>query len=161
VEVARRLRVDAWPVALPGHVVVGVGVPSDHYVLVDPFHGGRPLSVHEAAEQVRKAGLPFSREHLAPTAPGPLLLRILANIRNLAAGTDDPATATWALELSLLVPGHPPALRRELGEMLGRAGDYLGGARELEAYADAMATVEPVAAETARRNARMARSRLN
>lgn len=161
VEVARRVGVSAYPIALPGHVVVGVGDPRGEQVLVDPFYGGRLLSVHDAAERVRAAGVGFRSSQLAPTPPTALLLRVLANIRRVAAASDDLPTRLWAVRLSLTVPGHPEQLRRELGELLGRRGDYVGGAGELEAYAAAVEDGEPAAAATARRAARMLRARLN
>jgi regulator of sirC expression with transglutaminase-like and TPR domain len=160
-EVARRLDVPAYPIALPGHVIVGIGDPDGDHVLVDPFRGGRPLTVHEAAERVRAAGVSFDRSDLAPTGTHALLLRILANIRHLAAEKDDTTTRMWAVNLSLAIPGHPAVLRRERGELLGRRGDFVGGARELVAYADAVEAVEPSAGATARRNAQMLRARLN
>jgi regulator of sirC expression with transglutaminase-like and TPR domain len=160
-EVARRLGVAAYPIALPGHVVVGIGDPAGEHVIVDPFRGGRLLTVHDAAERVRAAGASFRHEQLAPTTSLALLLRVLANIRLLAGEQDDTLTRLWATRLSLAVPGHPASLRRELGEILGRRGDYLGGARELDAFADAVDPVEPAAAATARRNAQMLRARLN
>ncbi|HMA46765.1 MAG TPA: transglutaminase-like domain-containing protein [Frankiaceae bacterium] len=159
-EVARRLGVPAYPVGMPGHVVVGIGTPG-HGVLVDPFAGGRTLSAHEAAERVRAAGVPFTREHLAPTPPVELLLRVLSNIRMLAARTDRPRVRLWAVELSLLLPRHPAALRRERGELLARLGDYLGAAAELSAYADAVAPAEPTVAQAARVAARAALARLS
>lgn len=161
VEVGRRLGVPVYPVALPGHVVAGIGDPAGDFVLVDPFRGGRRLSVHDAAELARAAGATFSRSQLQPCPPASLLLRILANIRHLAAGTDDTRTRLWAVRLSLAVPGHPAVLRRELGELLGRSGDFLGGAAELSAYADAVDPAEPAAAASARTKARMLRARLN
>jgi regulator of sirC expression with transglutaminase-like and TPR domain len=161
VEVARRVGLAAYPVALPGHVVVGIGDPAGRYVLVDPFRAGRPLSGHDAAEIVRASGARFHTGLLAPAPPAQLLLRVLANIRRLAADTDDPHTRLWAVRFSLAIPDHPAVLRRELGEVLGRLGDFVDGARQLEAYADAVAPAEPAAAEAARRNANMLRARLN
>ena len=65
------------------------------------------------------------------------------------------------MELSLLLPRHPLGLRRERGELLVRTGDHLGGAAELEAWAEVVESADPEAAEAARRGARLARSRLN
>ncbi len=161
VEVARRLGVAAYPIALPGHVVVGIGDPTGSYALADPFSGGRLLSGHDAAEIVRRSGLPFHHRHLEPAPPTEVLLRVLANIRRLAADREDAPTRLWAVRLSLAVPGHPAALRRELGEVLGRSGDYLAGAVELAAYAAGIEAAEPAAAEAARRSAQMLRARLN
>jgi regulator of sirC expression with transglutaminase-like and TPR domain len=159
-EVARRSGIPAYPIALPGHFIVGVGTPGNS-VLVDPFAGGRAITVHEAAEKVRASGSAFVRSHLAPAPRLEVVMRILTNIRVWATRTDAPRPRLWAVELSLLLPRHPAALRRERGELLVRLGDFLGGARELETFAEAVAPVEPTAAAAARRLAVSARARLN
>jgi regulator of sirC expression with transglutaminase-like and TPR domain len=158
--VARRLGVRAYPIGLPGHVIVAIGTPGDH-VLVDPYDGGKIITVHEVAEKTRSAGTPFTRSLLAPLAPVDLVMRVLTNIRVLAARTDEQRTRLWAVELSLLLPHHPAGLRRERGELLVRRGDFPGGAADLEAFAAAVEPVEPAAAAAARRAAHTARARLN
>jgi regulator of sirC expression with transglutaminase-like and TPR domain len=159
-EVAARIGVPAYPVGLPGHVVVALGTPR-HYVLVDPFAGGRRITVHDAAARVRAAGVPFSRGQLAPMNHEDLLARVLGNIRILAARTDAIPTRLWAVELALLLPHHPASLRRERGELRIRRGDFLGGAQDLITYADAVEPAEPTAAAAARTAAGAARARLN
>jgi regulator of sirC expression with transglutaminase-like and TPR domain len=159
-EVARRAGIPAYPVALPGHFIVAVGTQGNS-VLVDPFAGGRTITVHEAAEKVRASGSAFIRAHLAPAPRLEVVMRILTNIRVWATRTDAPRTRLWAVELSLLLPRHPASLRRERGELLVRLGDFLGGARELETFAEAVAPVEPAAAAAARRLSTSARARLN
>jgi hypothetical protein len=67
----------------------------------------------------------------------------------------------WAVELSLRLPRHPVALRRERGELLVRLGDHLGGAEELETYALVVDGADEPAADAARREARLARAQLN
>ncbi len=158
-EVARRLGVPAYPVTLPGHVLLGVGA-GEAAVYADPFAGGLRRSVHEVAEQVRAAGAAFTRDLLRPAPPAAVVLRVLTNIRVLAARTGDARTRLWAVELSLLVPGHPAALRHERAETLVRLGDFLGGAAEWEGYAEIIAADQPAAAEAARHSARAARARL-
>ncbi len=164
VEVARRLDVVAEPVALPGHVVVAVG--ADEPVHVDPFAGGALRDLDELAAVVRAAtGGRLRPEHLEPARPDALLLRLLTNVRALAARQDRALEAArtrlWAVELSLLLPRHPLELRHERGELLVRLGDHLGGAAELEGYAAVVEGSDPAAAELVRREARLARSRLN
>ncbi|ONH33589.1 transglutaminase-like domain-containing protein [Pseudofrankia asymbiotica] len=159
-EVASRLGVPAYPVGLPGHMVVALGTPRE-YVLVDPFTGGRRITVHDAAARVRAAGVPFSRAQLAPMSSEDLLARVLGNIRVLAARSDATATRLWAVELSLLLPHHPASLRRERGELLIRRGDFLRGAIDLVTFADAVEVAEPAAAAAARSAAISARARLN
>lgn len=164
VEVALRLGLSAEPVALPGHVVVAVGGGSVTYV--DPFAGGRVLGEADLDAIVRSAtGAPVRQADLRAADPVALLLRLLTNVRVLAArkgpALEVARTRLWATELSLLLPRHPVALRRERGELLVRLGDHLGGAAELELYADAVDGVDDTAAAEARRGARLARSRLN
>ena len=163
VEVANRLGVVAEPVALPGHVVVAIG--ADEPVHVDPYAGGRLVDRDELAARVRAVtGGPLRPEHLEPAAPVDLLLRLLTNVRALAARQGSLAAARtwlWAVELSLLLPRHPLPLRRERGELQVRLGDLLGGAAELEAYADLVAGADAEESERVRRAARLARARLN
>jgi hypothetical protein len=118
-------------------------------VVVDPFEHGRVVS--------------------APTepvlAPPELLLRLLNNVRALTErqerSLETARTRLWATELSLLLPRHPLVLRRERGELLVKLGDHVGGAVELERYADLVDGLDEAEAEAARREARQARARLN
>ncbi len=147
--VARRASIPAFGTSLPGHYVVGLGQPDDPRApctVVDPFRGGRAVT----------AEVPIERWTELPT-----LLRILANIRAWARQPERIRTALWATELSLLLPGHPAVLRAERGRLLARVGDYARAAVDLEAYADAVEYVDPAEAATTRREAGMARARLN
>ena len=146
-EVAARRGIAATCLGLPGHVMVCLGDPDGDHVVVDPFHGG-----------VRRDVRP------EPALSGSeLLLRVLTNIRALTTrqerSLETARTRLWATELALLLPRHPLDLRRERGELLVRLGSHLAGADELEAYA-AVVPDEAVA-DQARRDARLARSRLN
>ena len=162
IEVAARLGIPAYAVGLPGHVVVGIGEPQDEHVLVDPFSGGRLLSVGRLAELTRTSLRPAQ---LAPMRTEELLLRLLTNVRALSTRQPPSLSAVttrlWAVELSLLLPRHPVELRRERGELLVRLGDHLGGAAELETYALVVDDADEPAADTARREARQARAQLN
>lgn len=165
-EVAARLDVSAYAVGLPGHVVVGIGEPEDVHVLVDPYAGGRVLSVSDVEQLVlQMTGSPVHPGHLAPLPATDLLLRLLNNVRVLASrkppGLEAAATRLWAAELSLLLPRHPVELRRERGELLVRLGAHLDGAEELETYAMIVDGADDAGAATARREARLARAQLN
>ena len=148
-EVAARLGVPAAPLDDGDRVVVCIGDPGGEHVVVEPFQGGRTITTYGA--QV----LP----------PVELLLRVLTNVRLLAAqqgqAIETVRTRLWATELSLLLPRHPVDLRRERGELRVRLGDHLGGARELEEYADLVEDIDQAQAATARRVARQARAQLN
>lgn len=159
-EVARRTDLPAYGIGLSGHFVVGLGDPDGYHVVVDPFRGGRRLSHPDLARLVGGGADPGPTS-LRPWEPVEVLQRVLANIRAWAEGPDRLATRRWALELALLLPRHPLALRRELGEVRIRLGGYREGADELDTYADIVAAMDPQLAEDVRRQARSARARLN
>lgn len=148
-EVAARLDVPARCLGRPGHVLVCLGEPQDEHVVVDPFSGG--------------AVVPVPAEPLLTGSD--LLLRVLTNVRALAARSarslDSTRTRLWATELSLLLPRHPVQLRQERGELLVRLGDFVTGAAALEEYASLVDDVDGASAATARRQAGLARARLN
>lgn len=149
-EVARRCGVPAAGIGLPGHFVVSVAD-----ALVDPFYG-RLVSRPELEARLGTTDLDF-----APWPVASIVTRVLGNIRAGSARHDKLRTRLWAVELSMLVPSHSLLLRRERGEILIQLGDYLAAAFELEAYAEAVATVDPEAADHALRAARMSRARLS
>jgi len=162
VEVARRAGVPAYRVGLPGHFVAGVGDPDGDHQLVDPFSGGRPVSDARLTALGRAAGLPATADLLRGWDEVETLHRVLTNVRVWAAARPERLpTRLWATELALLLPRRPIALHREHGELLVRRGDFVGGAAELDAYADVVAAVDPEAADAARTGARVARARLN
>ncbi|MHA5053964.1 transglutaminase-like domain-containing protein [Streptomyces sp. SD15] len=161
-EVARRAGAPVYGVALPGHFVVGFG-PTEQQVLADPFDGGRVLSGSDAELLVAGAtGAPIDPSMLAPADPLDVVLRILNNIRAWAAARPERSdVALWAVELSLLLPSHPARLRYERAQLLVQRGDFLGGAVELDAYAEVISAVDLPTAERVRGQARAARARLN
>ncbi|MET9510314.1 transglutaminase-like domain-containing protein [Streptomyces flavidovirens] len=162
IEVARRAGAPVYGVALPGHFVVGFGA-RDEQVLVDPFDGGRLLTGADAELLVAGAtGEPLDPSMLVPADPLEIVLRILNNIRAWASARPERTDVQlWAVELSLLLPSHAARLRFERAQLLVQRGDFLGGAAEMEAYADVVAAVDPTSAEAIRRRARAARARLN
>ena len=165
-EVAARLDVPAYAVGLPGHMVVGIGDPQDEHVLVDPFAGGRLLTLPDLERRVEATtGRALLASDLAPLPAADVLLRLLTNIRVLtsrqAPSLEVARTRLWAVELSLLLPRHPLDLRRERGELLVRLGQHAAGAQELELYAMAVEDVDAAASDTVRREARLARAQLN
>ncbi|MFD9005879.1 tetratricopeptide repeat protein [Streptomyces sp. NPDC059582] len=161
-EVARRAGAPVYGVALPGHFVVGFG-PREEQVLADPFDGGRVLSGSDAEVLVAGAtGTRMTPSMLAPADPLEVVLRILNNVRAWASARPERSdVALWAVELSLLLPSHPARLRYERAQILVQRGDFVGGAAELEAYAEVVDAVDSPAAERVRGQALAARARLN
>lgn len=161
-EVARRAGAPVYGVALPGHFVVGFG-PPEQQVLADPFDGGRVLTGTDAELLVAGAtGAPLDPAMLSPADPLDVVMRILNNIRAWAAARPERSDVSlWAVELALLLPSHPARLRYERAQLLVQRGDFLGGAIELDAYADVVVAVDEAAAERVRRQAHAARAMLN
>ncbi|MGW0531764.1 transglutaminase family protein [Streptomyces sp. NPDC003032] len=161
-EVARRAGAPVHGVALPGHFVVGFGTPDDQ-VLADPFAGGRVLTRTDVELLVVAAtGAPLAPSMLCPADPLDILGRVLDNIRAWAAPRPERCDVSlWAIDLSLLLPSPPPRLRYDRAQLLVQKGDYLVGARELDAYADEVDGEDAATADRARRQARGARALLN
>ncbi|MFD5481310.1 transglutaminase family protein [Streptomyces hawaiiensis] len=161
-EVARRAGAPVYGVALPGHFVVGFG-SDEGRVLADPFDGGRVLTGADADVLVVGAtGAGVDPSMLRPADPLDVVLRILNNVRAWAAARPERSdVALWAVELSLLLPSHPARLRYERAQLLVRRGEFLGGASELEAYAEVVEAVDEAAAERVRGEALAARAMLN
>ncbi|MEW5356483.1 tetratricopeptide repeat protein [Streptomyces sp. 16-176A] len=161
-EVARRAGAPVYGVALPGHFVVGFG-PAGEQVLADPFDGGRVLTGADAELLVAGAtGAPLKPSMLEPADPLDVVLRILNNVRAWAAVRPERSdVALWAVELSLVLPSHPARLRYERAQLLVQRGDFVGGALELEAYADLVSVMDESTAEQVRGQAQAARALLN
>ncbi|WP_210585668.1 transglutaminase-like domain-containing protein [Streptomyces sp. GESEQ-35] len=162
IEVARRAGAHVYGVALPGHFVVGFG-PAEEQVLADPFDGGRVLTGSDAELLVAGAtGAPLDSSMLTPADPLEVVVRILNNVRAWAAARPERSdVALWGVELSLLLPAHPARLRYERAQLLVKRGDFVGGAAELEAYAEVVGAVDEGAAERVRGQAHAARAMLN
>ncbi|WP_327288916.1 transglutaminase-like domain-containing protein [Streptomyces sp. NBC_01198] len=154
IEVARRAGAPVYGVALPGHFVVGLGDPDGEHVLVDPFEGGRLLS---GADR-RTAGA----DAFGSADPLDVVQRILNNIRAWAAPRPEHRPVQlWTLDLTLLLPRHPAKLRYERAQLLVTMGDFLGGAAEMDSYAEVIGAFDPESASAIRSRARAARAHLN
>ncbi|WP_018544321.1 transglutaminase-like domain-containing protein [Streptomyces sp. LaPpAH-108] len=162
-EVARRAGAPVYGVSLPGHFVVGFGPSGEEMVLADPFDGGRLLTRADAELLVVGAtGAPLDPAALVPATPVEVVQRILNNVRAWAAARPERSDiALLAVELGLLLPAHPARLRYDRARLLVQRGAFTEGAAELEAYAELVAVVDPVAEERARAQARAARALLN
>lgn len=156
IEVARRAGAPVYGVALPGHFAVGIGDPDGSHVLVDPFGGGRVMSRTDAERLAAGADV------FTPADPLDVVQRILNNIRAWASPRPEHhPVQLWALDLTLLLPRHPAKLRYERAQLLVSMGDFLGGAAEMESYADVIGAFDPESAAIIRARARAALAHLN
>jgi regulator of sirC expression with transglutaminase-like and TPR domain len=164
IEVGRRLGVAVQGIGLPGHFVASVPGGDGARVLLDPFYGGRLITPAELSARVGEIlgeETEVTESQLQPWSVRDIVTRVLGNIRAASTTTGTLRTRLWAVELSMLVPGAAPGLRKERGEVLARLGDFLGAARDLESYAELVGSLDPVAADEAMRSARMVRARLS
>ncbi|WKD32773.1 transglutaminase-like domain-containing protein [Streptomyces xanthophaeus] len=151
-EVARRAGAPVYGLGLPGHFVVGFGDPEEG-VVVDPFAGGASLGTGPAE---------LASGPREPARTLDIVQRILANIRAWAAARPEQSgVALWAVELSLLLPSHPAALRYERARLLVERGSFQEGAAELDAYAGVVSAVDADAAARIHAEAVSARALLN
>lgn len=89
--VGRRAGLPVDGVGLPGHFVI-----RHRADFFDPFHGGRRLGLEECRALLAQRGEELTAEHLEPTAPRPMLARMLNNLYCLAAPSDPPLAARIA-----------------------------------------------------------------
>jgi regulator of sirC expression with transglutaminase-like and TPR domain len=174
-ETARRAGIGACGLALPGRFVVAVGTEHEQpqsadlvagtCVVVDPFSGGRPLSLEDVRGIAREHGGADAADDvealLTPAAPVDVLHRILRNIVRWADRPERTSTALWACEYALLLPRRPATLLREHAELLGRSGRFVDAADTYARFADEIELVDAEAAERARILSRLNRARLN
>lgn len=161
VGIADRLRAKAFPIALPGHVVVGLGDGSPP-VVIDPFNLGRRCSEQELADLVSRASAgrgAFHRAMLRPTPTPVLVRRILDNLGRDYRAQADAANALWTVECKMLLPGAANDLHRERGDLLIALGRWDEGALALDDYLELHEGAEDF--EEVQVRARRARARLN
>lgn len=94
VAAARRMGWAAWVTNTPGHVLVRIG--EGPACLIDPFHGGAPVSSERLATLLYGALGPTGRpgpEHVAPLSNRAVLARLLLNQATRAERGGDPLRA--------------------------------------------------------------------
>jgi regulator of sirC expression with transglutaminase-like and TPR domain len=135
IAVGRRAGLRIEGIGLPGHFIARI-VGDGRDILFDPFHGGRSLSEEECAALVEQAtGAPFqlTPEALAGIALGPMVQRMLVNLKGAYLRLADFRRAVRVIErLRQLDPGDVQLLRDLGGALMqagkpGRAIDHLAG----------------------------------
>lgn len=162
VAIARRLRIQAYPVALPGLLVVGIAA-GERPLVLDPSQGGRRLGPDDLAAHVDRATagqLGFRRSMLRPSPTVNVVRRQLNDLTRVYVAQQHLEGARWAVELKLLLPNRMPDDHRVLGELHAQGGQFHLAADAYERYLD---LVGPDAADAAevRQAAIRARARLN
>jgi regulator of sirC expression with transglutaminase-like and TPR domain len=145
--VGTRAGLDVVGVGLPGHFVVkavAAGRPRRE-VLFDPFHGGRLLKLEDCEVLVEQVtGTPFQATPagLDAMALGPLVQRMLGNLKGIYLRAGDFTRAVRVIERLRQLDPHDPVHRRDLGVSLLQAGQPGKAIDHLTAY---LAASPPVA----------------
>ena len=162
IEVARGAGIPAIGIGLPGRFVVEVG-RGKYARIVDPFSGGRQLTVTEALDlAVQSTGDPglTPDDVLVPATPRDLMLRVLANLGSAYEVRGDVKRQLRIVSDQLaLAPANPRFLARR-GELRVRQDDVHGGLADMNralARMPAGATFDRVR-ESARQLARLRES---
>ncbi len=135
-EVARRLK---WPVSgvgLPGHFIVRFDDP-ERFVLANPFHEGRALSVDDCRVLVRESfegRIPFTTAYLKPVNKRGILLRVLRNLRNIYLANDDLVSVSTILRRMAAVEPMNGRHLQDLAAICARQGNVRGAWAFLELY---------------------------
>lgn len=160
-EVGRRLGLTIAGIGLPGHFVVRhIGVPA---VMVDPFNGGRVLDRDECEALVMRLSngqVRLDSSMLAPMGKHAIVARMLANLRHVYAVRGDNRSLAWVLRLRARMPDAGPAELAQLARVEAAVGQFKAAADALDQLADDGDASGP-AADAARSQARLLRSRLN
>jgi len=133
IAVGRRAGLPLAGVGLPGHFVVQC-LEGNATQLIDPFHGGRHLTLDQAEAMVaRVTGLNVpiaSLEHWV-VPPGPFVQRLLNNLRGIYFKADDSRRAARVLGRMHQLNPSDVQVRRDLGlsllrmQRVGSAIDHL------------------------------------
>jgi len=124
--VAERLGLRVWGVGLPGHFLVALEEdPQLEPTLIDPFAGGRILTIEEARHRMAElfgGEMEWSDELLQPASNRHWLTRMLQNLLHIFGSGDRYSDVAAILELEMLLWPAQGHLQRDLGLVLARIG---------------------------------------
>jgi regulator of sirC expression with transglutaminase-like and TPR domain len=135
-EVAAAAGFETRGIGLPGHFVIRV-THEDRSILVDPYHGGRVITIEDCRQLVaRTTGRPslFRKELLEGIDERTTLTRMLLNLKHLYLKKEDHLRALSTVERLLMInPDDPTEIRDRgfLNAQLGRPGEAVA---DLESY---------------------------
>lgn len=158
-EVGRRLGVPLVGVGMPGHFLVRHEAGDGE--LLDPFGGGRVLDAADCDQLFRAVhgpGATFASHVLVAAGPRAILVRMLANLRELYLAAGDARSVGWVYRLRATVPAESPAEHVDVARAQASLGQFTDAAATLDALAE---VVDAAGAEQARARAVSLRALLN
>lgn len=95
--VGKRAGLAVEGIGLPGHFIVRY-----EGIFFDPFHGGRRVGLDECKALLEQQNLTLLPQHLAPTTPRQMLIRMLTNIYYIADQNHPPLAARVSEWITLI-----------------------------------------------------------
>ncbi len=142
--VAERLGLHVHGIALPGHFLIGLkqtwAESDDQVMIIDPFAGGRILSLEETHARVKQMfgqEYEWSPDWMRPADQRHWLTRILQNLLNIFGSTGKYADVAAVLEMEMLLWPEMDHLQRDLGLILARSGHGEAAIPWLDRYLEA------------------------
>jgi regulator of sirC expression with transglutaminase-like and TPR domain len=135
-EVGWRLRLPIAGVGMPGHFIVSVQ-GEDGAAYLDPFNGGRRLSLEDCTELVERAtgtSVNFDPTWLLPTPRRDIVARMLNNLRMIYVSVEDWPMAIKICERLLALQPTVAAHLRDLGVLHYRSGLLRRASELLDQY---------------------------
>lgn len=117
IAIGRRAGLPLEGVGLPGHFVVQC-MHTTSPILIDPFHGGRTLTLDQAEAMVARVTgveVPIASLELWSVPPALFLQRLLNNLRGIYLKADDPRRAARVLGRLHQLNPTDAHVRRDLG----------------------------------------------
>ncbi|HVL91035.1 MAG TPA: transglutaminase-like domain-containing protein [Actinomycetota bacterium] len=136
IEVGRRVGVPLSGVGMPAHFVVRHD--AEPGLFVDAFAGGETLDAagcRDRFHEIVGQDVPFDPDWLKPVSTTDILLRVLANLKNVYSQKTQWHHVEWVMRCRLSVPGCPAEERRDLAHAIGQQGRFEEAARELDLLA--------------------------
>jgi len=135
IELAKRSQLPIVGVGLPGHFIVKWEAPDDE-ILIDPFHGGRLMTVEDCRERVKAiyGSPPWRDQYLARTTNREILARMLRNLKATYVQRGDTDRALAVIQKILIVTPDSAEEVRDLGLMHLQRRELRLGMECLERY---------------------------
>lgn len=140
-QVARHAGVEVFGVSFPGHFLLrvreGPGRESSQALILDPYDGGRPLTLADCnALLIRQIGdqARFTRALLDPCTSREWLARILTNLKRIYVDARSFPHARLAADLLVSVEPTVASELRDRGLLAYHLEDYPTALRDLEQY---------------------------
>jgi regulator of sirC expression with transglutaminase-like and TPR domain len=135
-EIGRRVGLPLSGVGMPAHFIVAYEARGPDRLLVDPFNCGRLLSLDECqrlVQQVHGGSARLEQDHLAPSTPRQILVRILTNLKLAYQRQGDFVRALRVSEQISVVSPNASELR-DRGFLRFRVADFRGAEADLSSY---------------------------